>query len=108
MTKNKRGRILKLAERITKKINSLGYVRPGDACEIVEMFDKLEDYLMDHKAYNTKFKEDIRCLRYLIWSMAATGADTQCYYKRDTIECAHSLKDKLYEWTSKEVEVEDE
>ncbi|EEI83520.1 hypothetical protein [Anaerococcus tetradius] len=107
MTKNKRGRILKLVERITKKINSLGYATPGDACEIVEMLDKLEDYLMNYKAYNTKFKEDIRYLRYLAWSIAAAGADRQKYYDEETIKDLGILKDKLYEWTSKEMDVEE-
>ena len=108
MTKNKRGRILKLAEKITKKINSLGYATPGDACEIVEMLDKLEDYLMDHKAYNTKFKEDIRYLRYLAWSIAAAGADRQHYYAKDALKDAETLTYELDIWTLKELEVEDD
>lgn len=107
MTKNKRGRILKLAERITKKINSLGYATPGDACEIVEMLDKIEDYLMDYKAYSTKFKEDIRYLRYLAWSIAAAGADRQHYYAKDALKDAETLAYKLDIWTSKELEVEE-
>lgn len=104
MTKNKRGRILKLTERITKKINSLGYATPGDACEIVEMLDKLEDYLMDYKTYSTKFKEDIRYLRYLAWSIAAAGADIQNYYRNDALKDAETLKDQLDIWTLKKVE----
>lgn len=104
MTKNKRGRILKLIKRIIKKIDNLGYATPGDACEIIDMLDKLEDYLMDHKGYKAKFKEDIRYLRYLAWSMPATGADTQHYYKKDAIKYAEILKDKLEAWTLKEVE----
>ena len=107
MTKNKRGRILKLAERITKKINSLGYATPGDACEIVEMLDKLEDYLMDYKVYNTKFKEDVRYLRYLAWSIAAAGADRQHYYAKDALKVAETLAYKLDIWTLKELEVEE-
>ena len=108
MSKNIKDKILNLAERISKRINNLGYARPVDACDIVEMLDKLEDCLMDYKAYSTKFKEDIRHLRYLAWSIAAARADMQRYYKRDVIECAHTLKDELYEWTSKELEVIDE
>lgn len=107
MTKNKRGRILKLTERIIKKINSLGYARSGDACDIADMLDKLEDYLMDHKDYKAKFKEDIRYLRYLAWSMAATGADSQYYYEKNFIKYFEILKDKLEVWTLKEVEVEE-
>ena len=107
MTKNKRGRILKLAERITKKINSLGYATPGDACEIVEMLDKLEDYLIDYKAYSTKFKEDIRYLRYLVWSIAAASPDTQHYYKKRAIEDIDILTKKLDIWITKELEVEE-
>ena len=107
MTKNKRGRILKLAEKITKKINSLGYATPGDACEIVEMLDKLEDYLMDYKTYSTKFKEDIRYLRYLAWSIAAAGADIQHYYAKDALKEAETLTYKLDIWTSKELAVEE-
>lgn len=106
MTKNKRGRILKLTEKIIKKIKNLGYATPGDACEIVEMIDKLEDYLMDHKSYNTKFKEDIRYLRYLVWSIAAAEADIQHYYKKDAMKHASVLKDELELWTLKQVEVE--
>lgn len=107
MTKNKRGRILKLAERITEKIDSLGYATPGDACEIVEMLDKLEDYLVGYKAYSTKFKEDIRYLRYLAWSIAAAGADRQHYYKKRAIEDIDILTKKLDIWTTKELEVEE-
>lgn len=107
MTKNKRGRILKLIERIIKKVNSLGYATPGDACDIADMLDKLEDYLMDHKDYKAKFKEDIRYLRYLAWSMPATGADSQHYYKKDAIKYAEILKDKLELWTLKQLKVEE-
>lgn len=109
MTKNKRDEILEITERIVRNINGLGYATPGDACDIVEMLDKLEDCLMDYKAYNTKFKEDIRYLRYLAWSIAAARADAQPYYKRDLIECAYELKDDLFEWASKElVKVKDD
>lgn len=104
MTKNKRGRILKLTEKIINKIKNLGYATPGDACEIVEMLDKLEDYLMDYKAYSTKFKEDIRYLRYLAWSIAAAGADIQHYYRNDALKDAETLKDQLDIWTLKKVE----
>lgn len=107
MTKNKRGRILKLTEKIIKKIKKLGYATPGDACEIVEMLDKLEDYLMDYKTYSTKFKEDIRYLRYLAWSIAAGGADIQHYYAKDALKEAETLTYKLDIWTSKELEVEE-
>lgn len=107
MTKNKRGRILKLAERITKKISGLGYATPGEACEIVEMLDKLEDYLMDYKAYSTKFKGEIRCLRYLAWSIAAAGADRQHYYAKDALKEVEILACKLDIWTLKELEVEE-
>ncbi|WP_105300934.1 hypothetical protein [Anaerococcus marasmi] len=104
MTKNKRGVILKLTERIIKKVNRLGYATPGDACEIVDMVDKIEDYLMAYKAYKIEFKEDIRHLRYLIWSMASTGADTQNYYEEKVKENLEILKDELEVWTLKEVE----
>lgn len=104
MMKNKRGRILKLAERITKKINSLGYATPGDACEIVEMLDKIEDCLMGHKDYGIKFKEYIRYLRYLAWSIAAAGADRQHYYAKDALKVAETLAYKLDIWTLEEVE----
>lgn len=107
MTKNKRGRILKLTEKIIKKIKNLGYATPGDACEIVEMLDKLEDYLMDYKTYSTKFKEDIRYLRYLAWSIAAAGADIQHYYAKDALKEAETLTYKLDIWTSKELAVEE-
>lgn len=107
MTKNKKGRILKLIKRIIKKIDNLGYATPGDACEIVEMLDKLEDYLMDHKDYKAKFKEDIRYLRYLAWSIAATGADRQHYYAKDALKVAETLAYKLDIWTLKELEVEE-
>lgn len=106
MTKNKRDRILKITEKIIKKINSLGYATPADACEIVEMLDKLEDYLMDYKAYDTKFKKDIRYLRYLAMSIVSTGPDTQKYYKKRTIGVIEILGNKLDIWTTKEMEVE--
>ena len=108
MTKNKRGRILKLTERIAKKIDSLGYATLADACEIVEMIDKLEDYLMDYKAYSTKFKEDVRYLRYLVRSIVSTEPNTQKYYKKSTIEAIEILVNKLHILTTKELEVEDE
>ena len=107
MTKNKGGRILKLVERITEKINSLGYATPGDACDIVEMLDKLEDYLVGYKAYSTKFKEDIRYLRYLAWSIAAAGADRQHYYEKRAIEDIDILTNKLDIWISKQLEVKE-
>ena len=107
MTKNKGGRILKLVERITEKINSLGYATPGDACDIVEMLDKLEDYLVGYKAYSTKFKEDIRYLRYLAWSIAAARADTQHYYEKDAIKFLNIFKDELEVWTLKQLKVEE-
>lgn len=105
VTKNKRDRIIKLAERIIKKINSLGCATPGDVCEIVEMLDELEDYLMDYKAYSTKFKKDIRYLRYLVRSIVSAGPDTQKYYKKRAIEVIEILVNKLDIWTSKELEV---
>lgn len=107
MTKNKRGRILKLIERIIKKVNSFGYKTPGDACEIIDMLDKLEDYLMDHKDYKAKFKEDIRYLRYLACSIAAARADIQHYYEKDAIKFLNIFKDELEVWTLKQLEVEE-
>ena len=106
VTKNKRGRILKLTERIAKKIDGLGYATPADACEIVEMIDKLEDYLMDYKDYSTKFKKDVRYLRYLVRSIVSTGPDTQKYYKKRTIKVIGILVNKLDVWTTKELEVQ--
>ena len=103
-----RSRILKLTERIIKKIDNLGYATPGDACEIVEMIDKLEDYLMDYKAYSKKFKEDVRYLRYLTWLIIAAEADIQHYYQKDAMKHASALKDELELWTLKKVEVKDE
>lgn len=108
MTKNKRDRILKLTEKIIKKIKNLGYATPGDACEIVEMLDKLEDYLMDYKTYSTKFKEDIRYLRYLAWSIATAEADRQHYYAKDALKDVETLTYELDIWTLKELEVVDE
>ena len=71
------------------------------------MIDKLEDYLMDYKSYSTKFKEDIRYLRYLVWSIAAAGADIQHYYAKDAFKDVETLAYKLDIWTSKELEVEE-
>ena len=107
MTKKVKGKILNLTERIIKKVDDLGYVRPSDACKVVDMLDTIEDYLMAYKAYKTEFKEDIRYLRYLIWSMAAVGADRQGYYQKDALQHLDILKDELYEWILTKQEVKE-
>ena len=95
MTKNDKDKILNFTKIIIKKIDDLKFVQSSEACEIVEMLDKLEDYLIDEKGYKTKFKEDIRYLRYLMWSMAAAAFDGQGYYQKVALKHIRTLRDKL-------------
>ncbi len=99
MTKEK-ALILIIIKTIIDKMNDLSCGRVletyGDVCAISEILDKLEDYLMDYKDYKTNFKECIRYIRYLIWTIPAVGVDSKMYFIKKAIRHTEILKEELY------------
>lgn len=104
MTKEK-ALILKITESIIENTENLRKRRIkeiyGDICVISEMLDKLEDYLMDYKNYKTNFKEEIRHIRYLLWTIPAVGVDSKMYFVKKVIRYTEILKDELCFWSFK-------
>lgn len=97
----KKDKILKLAERIMEKTDNLKHIRVvetyGEVCEISEMVDKLEDYLMDYKDYKTKFKDDIRYVRSSLWGVLAVSNESQGFMLGHALKQMEDLIDKLKE-----------
>lgn len=99
MTKEKAS-ILIIIKTIIEKMNDLRCGRVletyGDVCSISEILDKLEDHLMEYKDYKTNFKERIRYIRYLIWTIPAVGVDSKMYFIKKAIRHTEILKEELY------------
>lgn len=94
-----KGLILALIESIIDNMENLRLGRVlenySDVCLISEMLDKLEDFLMDDKNYSSNFKEDVRYIRYLVWSIPAVSVGSRIYFIRKAIWNTEILKEKL-------------